>query len=165
MGIITRVRKKLKDFDNTTPFFSLDGKVKRCKVVDVYDGDTVKVVFYTKGGWYRWNIRMYGYDAPEKRLPKNKYTDDQMIYLRSLERDATNYIKELILDKIIYIKCGEFDKYGRLLGLLYLKKKHVKKGYEKSVNKMMVNKGYGYEYFGGTKLDEPFLKQTLDHGL
>ena len=45
--------------------------------------------------------------------------------------------------KIIKLKCYEFDKYGRLLGVLYIE--HV------NVNEKMLADGYGYVYTGGTK--------------
>ena len=48
--------------------------------------------------------------------------------------------------QLVYIKCGEFDKYGRLLGEL-----RVNLEDDKSVNQQMIDNGYGYEYHGGTK--------------
>ena len=49
-------------------------------------------------------------------------------------------------NQLVYIKCGEFDKYGRLLGTLFINKED-----EKSINQLMIDEGYGYEYDGGTK--------------
>ena len=39
-----------------------------------------------------------------------------------------------------------FDKYGRLLGTLFLNEKDTK-----SVNQIMIDNGHGYKYDGGTK--------------
>ena len=37
-----------------TPLFGLEGKTKWAKVVKVYDGDTIHVVFYLGCKLYRW---------------------------------------------------------------------------------------------------------------
>ena len=49
-------------------------------------------------------------------------------------------------EQLVYIKCGEFDKYGRLLGTLFLQETDLI-----SVNDMMIQQGHGYSYDGGTK--------------
>ena len=38
--------EKIKNATKATPEFSLDGMTSLCKVVDVYDGDSIKVVFF-----------------------------------------------------------------------------------------------------------------------
>ena len=137
---------KLKKCNSSTPFFSLDGKMKQCKVVDVYDGDTCKVVFELNGNLYKWNVRMAGYDSPEMRVSKTNENRDQIKKQAIVSR---NYLRILIQknpEQLVYIKCGEFDKYGRLLGEL-----RVNLEDEKSVNQQMIDNGYGYEYHGGTK--------------
>ena len=50
-------------------------------------------------------------------------------------------------NQLIYVKCGEFDKYGRLLGTIFINKKD-----KISVNEMMINNNFGYVYNGGTKI-------------
>ena len=70
------LKSKLLKSDNKTKLFSMDGEIKLCKVVDVYDGDTCKVVFKLKNKLYKWNIRMYGYDSPEMRVSKNNPNRD-----------------------------------------------------------------------------------------
>ena len=50
--------------NNDTPLFSLEGTYCKCKVVNVYDGDTCKVVFPLNDKMYRWNVRLTGYDTP-----------------------------------------------------------------------------------------------------
>ena len=62
---------------------------------------------------------------------------------------ARNYLKSLIMNdnQLVYVKCGEFDKYGRLLGTIFINKKD-----KVSVNEMMINNNFGYVYDGGTKL-------------
>ena len=137
---------KLLVCDKKTPKFSLEGQTKICKVVDIYDGDTCRVVFNHNGHINKWNIRMNGYDSPEMR-PSKKLENRDEIKKKALE--SKNYLKSLVCnsnEKLVYLKCGGFDKYGRLLGELYVNLED-----EKSVNQQMIDNGHGYEYHGGTK--------------
>ena len=139
------LEKRLQSTNKKTPTFSLEDETKLCKVVDVYDGDSCKVAFSLNGDIYKWNIRMNGYDSPEMRPSKSKPN-------REAEKEAAvkakEYLKSLIMkDKqLVYVKCGKFDKYGRLLGTILINKNDVL-----SVNQLMINNGHGYEYHGGTK--------------
>ena len=93
--------------DKTLPF-SLKGEVKEGKVVKVYDGDTVHIVFPIFNNMYfRWNCRINRVDTPELRT-KNKL-EKQMGY------KVRDKLREKILNKIVTVKCDHFDKYGRLL--------------------------------------------------
>ena len=119
-----------------TKKFSLDGKKKYCKVVKVYDGDTITINMFLKKKLYQFSVRMFGYNSPEIRTsdPDEKkagYT-------------ARDYLAEQILDKIVFIQCGGFDKYGRLLGEIFLSKKDVKS--KKSINNLMVEQNHGEIY-------------------
>ena len=137
---------QLKSCDKKTPKFSLDGKYKVCKVVDIYDGDTCRVVFNHNGFINKWNIRMNGYDTPEMRPSKSLPNREE---IKTKAKESKNYLKSLISntpEQLVYLKCGNFDKYGRLLGEIFIEKNDTT-----SVNQMMVSNGYGYEYHGGTK--------------
>ena len=145
MKFLKSLRSKLLSCDNNTEMFSLNEKFKLCKVVDVYDGDTCKVVFEIKGKIYKWNVRMHGYDSPEMRVSSQNPNREAM---KANAIEARDYLINLVQkpNQVVYINCGEFDKYGRLLGTLYLSKnKNI------SVNQMMVNAGHGVPYYGGTK--------------
>ena len=137
--------KILRNCDKKTKKFTLEGQTKLCKVVSVYDGDTCKVVFDHNGVINRWNVRMNGYDTPEMRPSKSLPNRDEIKQKAIASRD---YLKSLVYnkDQLVYIKCGEFDKYGRLLGDIYINKED-----EESVNNLMIKTGHGYEYHGGTK--------------
>lgn len=143
--LFQNLEKELLKYDNKTPLFTLKDKLKLCKVVDVYDGDTCKVVFRLNKKIYRWNIRLDGYDTPEMRPSKSKANRDEEI---AAAKKAKEYLKSLVMndDQLVYIKCGEFDKYGRLLGVLFINKDD-----KESVNQKMIKEGHGYEYHGGTK--------------
>ena len=137
--------KKLSQADKSTPVFTLEGDMKLCKVVDIYDGDTIKVVFMDNNRINKWNIRMEGYDSPEMR-PSRKLENRDEIKKKAVE--AKNYLKSLIMNEnqLVYLKCGKFDKYGRLLGYVYINQDDTE-----SVNEMMIKNNYAYEYHGGTK--------------
>ena len=58
-------------------------------MIDVYDGDTCKVVFDLNGCLNKWNVRMEGYDSPEMRISKNDPDRDQ----RKKPIEAKNILK------------------------------------------------------------------------
>ena len=148
------LKYKLNRATKATKEFSLVGKLKLCKVVDVYDGDTCKVVFRHCRKLYRWDIRMNGYDSPEMRLPRDC---PNRVVKKQLAIDAQKYLKKLLKEKpLVYIRCGKFDKYGRLLGDIFINKKD-----KISVNELMVANGYGYKYHGGTKKVNPGVLFSL----
>ena len=136
----------MKSCDKKTPKFSLDGQMKLCKVVDIYDGDTCRVVFNHNGHINKWNIRMNGYDSPEMRPSKSL---ENRLEIKKKAIESKNFLKSLIAnspDQLVYLKCGGFDKYGRLLGELFVNHED-----EISVNQQMIDNNYGYVYHGGTK--------------
>jgi endonuclease YncB( thermonuclease family) len=136
---------ELNKCDKKTHKFSLDGIVKLCKVVDIYDGDSCRVVFKNNNIINKWNVRMNGYDSPEIR-PSKKLENRDEIKKKAIE--AKNYLKSLIMNdnQLVYLKCLDFDKYGRLLGEIYINKTDTE-----SVNDLMIKNNYAYEYHGGTK--------------
>jgi micrococcal nuclease len=118
-----------------TPPFTLNGYKTEAKVVSVYDGDTVHVVFYYFDRFYNWTSRIAHVDTPELRT-------------KNLEEKKKGYevrdkLRELILDKIVQLTCHEFDKYGRLL--IDIEIEGVK------VDEWLISNGYAKKYEGGTK--------------
>lgn len=112
--------------------FSLDGMTFDAKVVDVYDGDTATLVFKFYD-YYKWKCRLDGIDTPELKTGNNK--EDAV--------KARNYLRSIILNKIVKISCGTFDKYGRLLVRIV----HD----DIDINNLMITHGYAKSYSGGTK--------------
>ena len=138
----------LNTFTSKTNKFSLKGYKTYAKCVNVYDGDTIHVVFKMPNNneCYKWVIRANGVDTPELRT-RNKYE-------KQLGIKAREFLSNLILDKIIILECLDFDKYGRLLGELY------NEGNEKSISNQMIEQGHAKAYDGGTKSKwlEPILE-------
>jgi endonuclease YncB( thermonuclease family) len=142
---------------NTPYFCDIKGNfVGKC--VSVYDGDTINIVFnpfsIKTDHIYRFRTRLLGIDTPEIKT-KNLKEKEKALLVRQ-------YLRDLILDKIIFIKCEGFDKYGRLLAYIYTESyshcdivnndNNLKMGgMLNSVNQMLINKDYAYLYDGGTK--------------
>lgn len=135
--------------ENTSEF-TFENKEFICKCISVYDGDTITVAFKPFGEKiYRYNIRLLGIDTPEIRT-KNLSEKAMGIKVRDI-------LRKKILNKIISLKCGKFDKYGRLLGEVYINDTNSKNN-NKSINQWLIDEGMAYVYDGGTKRTEPIVK-------
>lgn len=117
-----------------TQRFTLKGKVLQAKCVSVYDGDTAQFAFRPIEGApvYRFTCRMFGYNSGE--IHGN--TDDEKQYAQVCKEA----LKSKILNKIVTLSLGDFDKYGRpLVSVVHD---------ELSINDWMLESNYGKPYFG-----------------
>jgi len=130
--------------DENTPCYSYENIKKEVKVLRIIDGDTVDIAFHhdEMNRIFKYRIRMYGIDTPEKRPLKSDPNRDKEIAASLVSKNAliarlqeNNYLVVALFYKP--------DKYGRLLATFYDKKGDI--------NKWMVEAGYAYEYFGKTK--------------
>ena len=121
--------------NNDVPMFGFEGETHEGKVVNVYDGDTVKIVMKMFGKFYRFNCRIEGVDTPELRT-RNKKEKAMGIKVR-------DELRKKILDKMVQVKCGEFDKYGRLLVDILID--------NTSVTKWLIENKFAFSYDGGKK--------------
>ena len=96
-----------------TPKFTFDNHTVTARIVDCYDGDTVTAIFRFQQIYYQFKIRLFGIDTPEIR------TRD--LEEKRLGYEARDFVRNLILDKIVTIECLPFDKYGRILGTIWHK--------------------------------------------
>ena len=112
----------------------------------VLDGDTIDVTIDLGFDLFKKErVRVAGVDTPEKR------TRD--LEEKALGIDATNWLKKKLEDTIagedeLSIRTelvGGMGKYGRLLGWLYIGEDLI------SLNELMIDEGYAWEYDGGTK--------------
>lgn len=92
----------------------LTGLAGQFKVTRVYDGDTVKA----EGQDVEIKVRLVGIDAPEtsksKRQPGQPFS-----------QQATKYLAGLVLNKVVDVKGYGTDRYGRILGVIFLDGKNV----------------------------------------
>ncbi len=127
------------EITDKTSMFTLEGQTIRGKCVSVYDGDTIKCVFpipnTSDNRLYKWNCRLGRVDTPELRT-KNKKE-------KEFGKKVRDNLRSQILNKIVELKCGEFDKYGRLL---------VEVVYDgKNMNDWLIENEYAKPYDGGKK--------------
>ncbi len=125
-------------------------------VVRVIDGDTLKISY----GDQEESIRLIGIDTPESRANKKARRDavrtgDDIQLIISQGREATNYVKGVVEsgDSIeIEFDVQTRDKYGRLLGYVYLSD-------GKMLNEEIVRAGYAslMTYPPNVKYQERFL--------
>ena len=115
------------------------------EVTKVVDGDTIDVVIDLGFSiMYASRVRLAGIDTPESR------TADRVE--KELGLESKKYLAErLKTAKRIVIKTEKLDsseKYGRILGWLYLDGDTV------SVNNEMIKYGYAWGYLGDTKVKD-----------
>lgn len=133
------------------PLFTFEGQTLRGKITDVYDGDTVTIVVIFRGEPTKYKFRMLGYDAPEMRPRKN--IDDRDLHKKAAIK-VRDYVRKNYINKKVWIKFEEEDKYGRLLGRIF-----DDENCTDCLNTKIINKGYGKAYDGGTK--QAFTKDEL----
>lgn len=124
----------LNQCDIKTPKWSFEGRIVNAKCVKVYDGDTATFVFIPHPNTKpcSFSCRLLGYNSAEI---KTKDINEKALAIAS--RD---YLSSLILNKIITLHLGTFDKYGRILVDVYSSSIHV--------NSLMIQSGYGKPYNG-----------------
>lgn len=115
---------------------------KKYIVVQVIDGDTIIVKRKKK----KYKVRLLGVDAPESVHPvtgKNDKCGDR----------ASRYTKKKLLNKKVTLEYGKdkYDRFGRWLAYVYIKKKMF--------NKMLISAGHAKVLFfkPNTKYKKIFL--------
>ena len=138
-----------------TPKYDFKNQTRYCKVLDCYDGDTITVAIKLEKNVFKMKVRMMGYDSPEMKPSLTQYNREKEV---NAAKKAKKALEDKILNKIVKINIHGFDKYGRLLGTIYLENyKNVlciscicfKE--EENINDFMINNNYGYKYNGGKK--------------
>jgi micrococcal nuclease len=109
------------------------------KVLRVVDGDTLKIDYMGK----QESIRLIGIDTPESRVNsrakrESQRTGEDMKTILAMGKEAAQFVKTLVKagDKVsIEFDVEKRDKYGRLLGYVYLSN-------GKMLNEEIVKLGY-----------------------
>lgn len=105
------------------------------KCVKVYDGDTATFAFSPHSSLppQCFSCRFYGYNSAELK------SKDKAEVAKAIK--SRDYLANLILNKIVSLRLGAFDKYGRVLIDAYLPN-------GLHVNKEMLRLGHGMPYTG-----------------
>ena len=131
--------------------FSLEGLNTYCRILSIYDGDTCTIGFKWKGEYFKTKVRMLGYDSPEMKPRLNVENRDQEI---EAAHKAKEFLDTSTKDKVLWIEFKKFDKYGRPLAILYTEDSWCMCPCTRTrlnINDLMIEKGHGYAYEGGTK--------------
>lgn len=122
--------------DVSTPRFSLTNYDTYARVVSIHDGDTMSVIIPLFDRCFKFSIRLFGIDTCEKNS-KNQmlHTLSQQAHTRlfnlitdmsvSLHYNlTTKYIDAILANNVymVYLKCKDFDKFGRVLAETYKNK-------------------------------------------
>jgi endonuclease YncB( thermonuclease family) len=83
-----------------------------CKVLSVYDGDTITIAIKLDKHYFQRRVRMYGYESPEMKPLKKLKNRDEIIKNAKI---AKNVLEDKILSKIVECHIIGFDKYGWIL--------------------------------------------------
>lgn len=131
-------------------FLAPPGNLIQAKVIDVYDGDTITILFQLGSMFFKEKLRLSGIDAPELRTRNDA---EKAAAIRS--RD---WLREQVLNKhvIVYFRGAKKEKYGRLIGEVYeIKEDPEANAQAVSYNDKMVELGLAVRYDGGSK--KPFV--------
>ncbi len=143
---------------NNVDLFTFNKHFTKAKVVDVYDGDTILIVFYYRDIPFKTKFRMYGYDSPELKPLKN--IDNRELHIKCAKK-ARDMLSEQILDKIVWVSFVEEEKYGRTMGKIYkITNQNFYHPTDLCYNNWMIDNKLGKIYDGGKKIE--FSKQELD---
>lgn len=165
MEDIQQIKEQFRMYGGSTPSFSLQGQKLYGRVVSIYDGDTMTLVLPVFEQYFKYNVRLMGIDTCEmkSKSAENKDRAHQArnavfsslgipIHL-STRKDIQKYLQDNIT--VVSINCGDFDKYGRLLGDVFAVNS------SESLSEMLIRQGLAYRYYGETKLTEEQQEKAL----
>lgn len=152
----------LSKFDNSTKLFSLAGLKTYARLVECFDGDTLKVVFpFQKDDVHKIIVRVNGIDSPEMKS-KNAVVKAWAVKARNrllslvappgvfevdgtyTKRDIIRLLKENVC--IIWLHALDFDKFGRILADIYRSEDDTE-----SVQSILIAENFCKPYSGKTK--------------
>ena len=105
--------QKWKELQKPHPRFSLAGQINLGYCPQAYDGDTCTMNIQSSIGHHQWKVRLNDLDAPEMK------TLDMEEKIHALA--CRNMLLELIQDKYCIVMCDSWEKYGRLLGTIFIR--------------------------------------------
>ena len=141
-----KLAEELKKMDeNKISYFSFNGMEFHAKPCNIYDGDTFSAIFKYRDEYIKYRCRCYGYDSAEMKPLLSKPNREAEKILAYAAKDRFIELLTQHPENNIFIKCHEFDKYGRLLLEIW---NYID---EESINNIMINEGYRKPYTGEKK--------------
>lgn len=118
----------------------LKGQIIDAKLVDVHDGDTVKVIVLYGEVPFKISIRILGVDTPEITKGHGRLPEEHEAAVK-----ARDYLRKILSTPLIKVKFHDWDKFGgRVLGEVFTS------GGE-SVTSILIEGGWAREYNGEKK--------------
>ena len=84
--------------------------------MNIQPSESMNIV-YMPSMIYQFRVRMYGYNTEEIRQPKDEPEREEKKVRAIQQRD---WVSNHILGKMVLLECLGYDKYGRILGKVYL---------------------------------------------
>jgi len=141
---------------NNTPSFSLQNLECYCRVVKIHDGDTFTIILPVFNSFYRFSVRLIDIDTCEIKSvnPTCKMiaTNARKRLFELVTKQTSSDLSDKFLSDnvyLVYIKCKDFDKYGRLLGDVYKTDED-----DISFSEILMEEKLAYFYDGKKKLTE-----------
>ena len=163
---MSKNKEDFRQYGGSTPELSINGLKTYGRLIDIYDGDTIKVILPTFDSYYKFTIRLNGIDTCEIRS-KDKVLQDNALKARDRlfelltnnKVNNKNDIKNILESDVhlVWVECCNKDKYGRILANIY-----KNKDTEKSVSEILLEEKLAYKYEGKTKLSSDSIKQELN---
>lgn len=159
-------KEDFKQYGGSTPGLSINGLKCYGRLIDVYDGDTVKVILPTFNSYYKFTIRLNGIDTCEikskdKILQDNgiKARDRVLELLTNNKKNTKKDIKNLLESEVflVWVECFNNDKYGRILANIYKDENE-----KKSISEILLEEKLAYSYEGKKKLSNDDIKEELN---
>lgn len=148
-----------KDFENLNiseiQNFSFEKKCFWCRVIKVYDGDSITGIIKFENKFYKIPIRLNGIDACEIRN-SNIILKNRAILCRERLAEIIGF-EDPNINCMIWIVCDRNDKYGRVLADLY---KHPTDTVR--IQDTLIEERQAYTYTGKTKKIE---EEQIDYFL
>lgn len=143
----------------TTPYFTFKSDTKHlCRVVDIHDGDTLTIVTKIYGDSFaKFKVRLEGIDTYElhDKSEMGKRAKERLFQLITSQPFIDNLHARKAMQAFLndhpcyaHIQCGSFDKYGRLLGKIYICGEDKN---DKCVQETLIMEGFGVAYDGKKK--------------
>lgn len=116
-------------------YFTYENYVTSARFCRIHDGDSFSAVFYINSKLVKHVCRLNGIDTPE--------INSKVLKEKNLAIQARDYLADKLRGKVLQIRCGKFDKYGRLLVDIFEN--------DVNISDKMVELGLAKVYKGGKK--------------
>jgi endonuclease YncB( thermonuclease family) len=149
---------------NNTPQFNLCGIECYCRVINIHDGDTFKGIMcpFKNNKYFIFTFRLAGIDTCELKSDDIRlhthaiHARERLTQLMTHEYEQIPDLNENVY--IVYVKCQDFDKYGRVLVSVYPDSSCKA---DEEISTILLNEKLAYKYKGQKKMTESEQVQAM----